>query len=49
VLYCNAGDWVESLTALVEAQDGTLSVLRFADTSAARLPSNEPVEEEALA
>jgi UDP-2,3-diacylglucosamine pyrophosphatase LpxH len=29
VLYCNAGDWVESLTALVEADDGTLSVLRF--------------------
>ena len=26
VLYCNAGDWVESLTALVEAQDGTLSI-----------------------
>jgi UDP-2,3-diacylglucosamine pyrophosphatase LpxH len=29
VLYCNSGDWVESLTALVEAHDGTLSVLRW--------------------
>jgi UDP-2,3-diacylglucosamine pyrophosphatase LpxH len=30
VLYCNSGDWVESLTAIVEAQDGTLSVVRWA-------------------
>lgn len=29
VLYCNCGDWVESLTALVEAHDGTLSILRW--------------------
>ncbi len=29
ILYCNSGDWVESLTALVEAQDGTLSILRW--------------------
>ncbi len=35
VLYCNAGDWVESLTALVEAHDGTLSVLRWHDVAAA--------------
>ncbi len=33
VLYCNAGDWVESLTALVETDDGTLSVLRWSDTA----------------
>ena len=31
VLYCNSGDWVESLTALVESDDGTLSVLRWQD------------------
>ena len=37
VLYCNSGDWVESLTALVEAEDGTLSVLRWPDL--ARAPS----------
>ena len=31
VLYCNDGDWVESLTALAEAHDGTLSILRWDD------------------
>ncbi|MBK9116855.1 MAG: UDP-2,3-diacylglucosamine diphosphatase [Betaproteobacteria bacterium] len=35
VLYCNAGDWVESLTALVEAHDGTLSILRWPEAAAA--------------
>ena len=35
VLYCNSGDWVESLTALVEAQDGTLSILRWQEMLAA--------------
>jgi len=34
VLYCNSGDWVESLTALVEADDGTLSVLRWHEACA---------------
>lgn len=29
--YCNCGDWVESCTALTEAHDGTLSLLRWAD------------------
>jgi UDP-2,3-diacylglucosamine pyrophosphatase LpxH len=33
ILYCNSGDWVESLTALVEAQDGTLSIVRWPDTA----------------
>jgi UDP-2,3-diacylglucosamine pyrophosphatase LpxH len=35
VLYCNSGDWVESLTALVEAHDGTLTILRWQDMLAA--------------
>ena len=35
VLYCNSGDWVESLTALVEAHDGTLSILRWQEMVAA--------------
>jgi len=35
MLYCNSGDWVESLTALVEADDGTLSVLRWHEANAA--------------
>jgi UDP-2,3-diacylglucosamine pyrophosphatase LpxH len=29
VLYCNDGDWVESLTALVESEDGKLSILHW--------------------
>ena len=35
ILYCNCGDWVESLTALVEAHDGTLSILRWQEMLAA--------------
>src|SRR5664279_6068705 len=35
ILYCNSGDWVESLTALVEAHDGTLSILRWQEMLAA--------------
>ena len=31
ILYANDGDWVESCTALVEAEDGRLSVLRWLD------------------
>ena len=29
VLYCNDGDWVESLTALVETTDGQLQILQW--------------------
>jgi UDP-2,3-diacylglucosamine pyrophosphatase LpxH len=29
ILYCNDGDWVESLTALVERHDGRLEILDF--------------------
>lgn len=29
IVYANDGDWVESMTALSEAQDGTLSLLRW--------------------
>lgn len=35
LLYCNTGDWVESLTALVEHPDGRLEILRWADWCAA--------------
>ncbi len=34
VLYCNDGDWVESLTALVEDFDGRLSILHWHDIAA---------------
>jgi UDP-2,3-diacylglucosamine pyrophosphatase LpxH len=31
VLYCNCGDWVESLTALVEHHDGRIAVVHWKD------------------
>jgi UDP-2,3-diacylglucosamine pyrophosphatase LpxH len=33
ILYCNDGDWVESCTALVEREDGTLAIVHWADES----------------
>ncbi len=32
IVYCNDGDWVESCTALVEHDDGTLELVRWTDT-----------------
>jgi hypothetical protein len=29
ILYCNDGDWVESLSALVEEPDGTLKIIHW--------------------
>jgi UDP-2,3-diacylglucosamine pyrophosphatase LpxH len=46
VLYCNDGDWVESLTALVEHHDGRLEIL---DRSAQARPQLRPVHEAAPA
>jgi UDP-2,3-diacylglucosamine pyrophosphatase LpxH len=40
VLYCNDGDWVESLTALVEHHDGRLEII---DRSAQALPQWRPL------
>ncbi len=40
VLYCNDGDWVESLTALVEHHDGRLEII---DRSVQALPVVRPV------
>lgn len=31
VLYCNCGDWVESCTALIEHQNGSLEILNWAE------------------
>jgi UDP-2,3-diacylglucosamine pyrophosphatase LpxH len=31
-LYCNDGDWVESLTALVEHHDGRLELVAWAQS-----------------
>jgi UDP-2,3-diacylglucosamine pyrophosphatase LpxH len=35
ILYCNDGDWVESLTALVETHDGALRILHWHEVVAA--------------
>jgi UDP-2,3-diacylglucosamine pyrophosphatase LpxH len=37
-LYCNDGDWVESLTALVEHQDGRLEIVHWTES---RLPESK--------
>ena len=42
VLYCNDGDWVESLTALVEHHDGRLEII---DRSLDRQPVTEPASD----
>ena len=43
ILYCNDGDWVESLTALVEHDDGRLEIIDRGDTvwRPAALPQRE--------
>ena len=38
LVYANDGDWVESLTALVEEQDGTLRLLAYGGEVLAELP-----------
>lgn len=42
ILYCNDGDWVESLTALVEHHDGRLEIVDRAAT--ARVPQRAAVQ-----
>jgi len=42
VLYCNDGDWVESLTTLVEHHDGRLEILSFDEVNQMRLNSHPP-------
>jgi UDP-2,3-diacylglucosamine pyrophosphatase LpxH len=34
ILYCNDGDWVESLTALVESPTGQLEILHWTSSDA---------------
>ncbi|MBA3597705.1 MAG: UDP-2,3-diacylglucosamine diphosphatase [Methylibium sp.] len=43
ILYCNDGDWVESLTALVEHLDGRLEILDCSALARARVYRPEPV------
>jgi len=49
ILYCNCGDWVESMTALVEAHDGTLSIVRWQDMVGAGAPIPTPAAQFAAA
>jgi UDP-2,3-diacylglucosamine pyrophosphatase LpxH len=50
ILYCNSGDWVESLTAIVESHEGELSVVRWSDAAtASRWVVQSDVEEAACA
>jgi UDP-2,3-diacylglucosamine pyrophosphatase LpxH len=51
VLYCNDGDWVESLTALDESHSGELTIVNWRDIAerAERLASAQPVTEAPLA
>jgi UDP-2,3-diacylglucosamine pyrophosphatase LpxH len=36
--YLNSGDWVESLTAIIEHQDGRMELVRYAEFIAALQP-----------
>ncbi len=51
ILYCNDGDWVESLTALVESEEGSLRIIHWHDRRNSTRPekSSESFEEIALA
>ena len=49
VLYCNDGDWVESLTALVEHADGRLEIVDWAERMAAAAPGRDIALHPALA
>lgn len=42
MLYCNDGDWVESLTALVETQSGQLEIIHWHHAAAEQLPQTMP-------
>jgi UDP-2,3-diacylglucosamine pyrophosphatase LpxH len=51
ILYCNDGDWVESLTALVESEQGELSILHWKEIAerAAAMVTAAAYEETAIA
>ena len=49
ILYCNDGDWVESLTALVEDSDGRLSILHWKEIEALTAAAVEPITQKEIA
>lgn len=48
ILYCNDGDWVESLTALVETLDGELKIIQWPYAPEAAAGSIPDTEREAI-
>jgi len=42
VLYCNDGDWVESLTALVETLEGELKIVTWAQLGHSKNNTRQP-------
>ena len=44
VTYYNCGDWVESCTALVEGDDGILSILKYHPLCVGQMSPNRPAE-----
>jgi UDP-2,3-diacylglucosamine pyrophosphatase LpxH len=49
ILYCNDGDWVESLTALVETQEGELRLIHWRQRAIAPLSAETSEEHAAVA
>jgi len=49
VLYCNDGDWVESLTALVEHRDGSVAIVEWGQHMAGLAPLRQTAEADACA
>jgi UDP-2,3-diacylglucosamine pyrophosphatase LpxH len=45
IVYCNDGDWVESLTALVETYDGELQIIEWLENASNRMPEENADEE----
>jgi UDP-2,3-diacylglucosamine pyrophosphatase LpxH len=47
ILYCNDGDWVESLTALIEHADGRLEIADWSAQRAVQLPARRAASADA--
>jgi len=45
IVYCNDGDWVESLTALVETFDGELQIIEWLGDASSRMAQEKTDEE----
>jgi predicted phosphodiesterase len=49
ILYCNDGDWVESLTALVESETGELRIVSWREVAEQAAEIAVPAAERELA